>query len=603
MSGHHVIKSFIKQAPETPGVYRMLDQSGNILYIGKAKNLNNRIAQYLTTNSLSERIRIMVEQISSIEIIECRSENEAILLEANLIKSLQPKYNILLKDDKSFPYILIREDHPFGQVLKHRGTKKIKGKYFGPFASINHLNKAIETIQKIFLLRTCTDHYFASRQRPCIQYEIKRCSAPCVGKINEEQYLKLIQQAEDFLEGKSSKLQRELKKKMEEASNNLQYEKAAEFRDRINALNSMQAQQSITANNINADFIAIIIEGNICCIEIFFFRGGQNFGNKAYFPEQIEDLKIDEILSIFISNFYQHNEVPEEIITSHQLAEEKQLSQIFNTKFSISKSGYKRKIIDFALSNAYSAINFKIKHHKYRKFILEELEKTLTTDRNIHRIDVFDNSHLFGKDAVSAMIVSIDGEFSKKHYRLYNPAISNSDNDYQMMQEAITRRYSKLLQEHPNYTQYKWPDLVIIDGGPAHLSIVSEIIHKNLSMQVTIIAIAKGESRDGGNETIYSINQPPLFLKNDNHIMKYIQNLRDEAHRFAITNHRSKRKKKNFESALDSILGIGSHRKKLLLSHFGTVQAIANASINELLNVHSIDNKLAERIFEYFRHK
>lgn len=598
--GIELIKNFLKTSPTAPGVYRMLDHKGNVLYIGKAKNIANRLSSYANFNGLSDRIISMINKTSFIEVIITKNEIEALLLEASLIKNLKPKFNILLKDDKSFPYILLRQDHEFGQILKHRGAKKYKGKYFGPFASISDVNNSIETLQRIFMLRTCSDHFFASRTRPCIQYEIKRCSAPCTIKIAKEDYQKSCEQAEKFLNGKSSEIQKELHFFMSEESKKLNFEKAALLRDKMTALNNIQAKNSITFNIKDSDIIAIDLENNFCAIQIFFFRAGQNYGNKSYFPEQIEEITPEEILSIFIADFYQHNSLPKEILVNATPTNHDELEEIFKTKITKPKSGDKLKIVDFAFQNAKNSLETKISKKTKQENLFKALANLFNVPNLIHRIDVFDNSHISGKFALSAMIVSTIDGFSKKHYRVFDIKGANKQDDYAMMKEGLTRGYLRMLKECPSYQQGIWPDLIVIDGGPGHLSIANEVF-QNLKLKIPFICVAKGDKRNAGGETFYQNEKTPINLENNNIVMQFIQNLRDEAHRFAITKHRNKRDKDNLTSMLDKIPNIGPARKKILLQHFGSAKKVAEASITELNMVESIDAKTAEVIYKFFR--
>jgi excinuclease ABC subunit C len=595
------LKKYVEIAPSSAGVYRMLDIHKNLLYVGKAKNIANRLAQYLQINNLSIRIQKMVAQIDIVEFIVCKTEKEALLLEANLIKSLKPKYNILLKDDKSFPYLVIRTDHQYPQLIKYRGKKNnLSGKYFGPFASIKNLNIALEELQKIFPLRTCSDHYLASRIRPCIQYEIKKCSAPCVNKISQDDYNNISSELEFFLKGNTSNIQDSLVEKMQLASDNLEYEKAANYRDRIVSLNQIQSKKYVSTDLGNSDIIALYIKNYQCCIEIFFFRSGQNLGNKSYYPEQIEDLTPQEILAAFIVHFYQNHEVPKNIIINYELEEKKSIEDLFNIKIFVPKLGEKKRILDFAIDNAKNSLNLKLVKNNQNTQLLLETKNTLNIKNNISRIDVFDNSHLSGTNAVSAMIVFVNNIFSKKEYRLFKFKEANTENDYAMMAEAVKRRYSKLLLQYPSYEEEKWPDLILIDGGPGHLAVITEVLDQ-LSLDIPLFCIAKGATRTGGKETFYSKNQAPFTLSNHNMVMQFMQRLRDEAHRFAIENHRKNRNKENFTTSLDHIDFIGERRKKLLLNYFGSVSSIKDASIDELRKVKSISKNIAEQIYNYYK--
>ena len=594
-TGIKTLKDFIKTCPNKTGVYRMLDKKNNILYIGKAKNLVKRLTNYVNLTNLSNRICTMVQMIAKIEIIVCRSEKESLLLEASLIKNLKPKFNILLTDDKSFPSILIRKDHDFGQILKHRGQKLHQGEYFGPFASSADVNKTIEILQKIFLLRTCSDNFFNARKRPCIQYQIKKCSAPCVGYISKEEYDLNLRSSEKFLKGKSIEIQQDLADLMNKESLAKRYEKAAIYRDMIVALNNIQAKNRMNFNVKECDIIAIYKEGNFCAIQIFFIRGGQNFGNKSYFPQQIEESNESEILALFIADFYQHNIPPKLIILNKEPNDKEEIEEIFKTKFSIPKTGDKAKLVDFALQNAKSALISKLLQKETQEKLFEDLANLFLLKTKIKRIDVFDNSHISGTSAIGAMIVATDAGFNKKHYRIFNIKEANTENDYDMMDEVLTRRYSKMIADKDHIP----PDLIIIDGGPGHLSVANKVFSK-LNINIPFVCIAKGDKRNAGFETIYQNNKNPLNLPNDNNVMQFLQRLRDEAHRFAIFTHRNKRKKTIEKSILDDIPNIGPKRKQILLNHFGSAKNVASASVEDLCMVKTIDKSTAEGIYNYF---
>ena len=566
--GVEVIKEFVKTSPANAGVYRMIGSAKEVLYIGKAKNLGKRLANYTNLNGLSERIRTMVSLTNEIEIIIADSEKEALLLEASLIKSLKPKFNILLKDDKSYPFILIRQDHEFGQILKHRGAKKYSGRYFGPFASIGDVNRSIEFLQKTFLLRSCSDSYFAARKRPCLQYQIKRCSAPCVGMISKEEYGKMTLQTMSFMEGKSKQVQQELSELMKKASSEMEFEQAALYRDRIIALNNIQARNSIVYQVQDCDVITIYIANGLCSIQVFFFRGGQNYGNRSYFPEQIEDLSKEEILSIFIADFYQHNEAPKQIYLNCNINEQKELQEIFKTKFYHPKTGDKAKLVEYALQNTKTALLTKLSTSAKQEKLFQATGSLFGLETPIHKIEVFDNSHISGKFALSAMIVATIEGFSKKNYRIFDIKSTNKEDDYAMLREALTRRYSRLIKETPRYIECVWPDLIIIDGGPGHLS-TAKSVFSELKLDIPYICIAKGEKRNAGGETLHRVGRDPIVLPNDNDVMQFMQRLRDEAHRFVITRHRSKRSQGTLKSELEDIPGIGAERRRILLSHFG----------------------------------
>lgn len=599
--GVELIKSHLKSMSTGPGVYRMVGAKAQILYIGKAKNLTKRLANYTVMNRLTERIKTMVNQTLSLEIINTKSETEAILLEATLIKSLQPRYNILLKDDKSFPYIVIREDHDFGQILKFRGKKTIPGKYFGPFASVKAVNDTILFLQQIFLLRPCSDNYFASRTRPCLQYQIKRCSAPCVGKISKEDYKHLVNQAYDFLTGNSNNLITDLTCQMEIASNDMEYEKAAKIRDRIKTLANVQAKRNVIAELKDADVIAIYRDVNEYCVQIFFYRAGQNYGNKSFFFDHFEEATEQEVLRSFITQFYQNLQAPKQIFINHPLDEQELIEQAFKTKISIPKAGAKFNLITLALENAKSALERKFSNKEKTNKSLASIGKLFKLPTSPRRIDVFDNSHISGTNAVGAMIVADESGLNKKAYRKFNITETQFPDDYAMLKEVLKRRYGRLKKEFPEYTPGIWPDIVLIDGGAGHLSTAKKVMD-DLGLDLHLVGISKGPDRNAGKEEFHQVERPAFTLPRDFPEMKYLQILRDEAHRFAITTHRAKRSRELTNSLLDEIEQIGPKRKKALISHFGSPRAISAASFEDIAKVPGINKKTAEIIYNYFHH-
>jgi excinuclease ABC subunit C len=602
LQGIQIIKKFLSSATTRAGVYRMLDNTGKVLYVGKAKNLFNRLSSYTLINSLSKKTATMISKTSSLEIIVCETEKEALLLEASLIRSLKPKFNIHLKDDKSFPYILIRTDHEYGQILKHRGQKQKNGLYFGPFASANSVNKIVDYLQKIFLIRPCSDVFFASRKRPCIQYDIKKCSGPCTGKINKEDYDLNLKQAILFLQGKNKTIRETLIAKMNEASEKHLYEKAAEYRDRIVALNEVQSRQNIALNGEDCDYIAISCQETLCCIQIFMFRNGQNYGNKSYFPEQTEGHSDQEILEMFLLNFYKQVDCPKKVYVNVKLENKEILEEILTTTIIIPKSSAQKNIMNFVYDNTSNTLITHLAQGKKQENTFFAISQDLGTHTAIKRIDAFDNSHISGKFSVGAMIVCTAQGFSKKDYRLYNIKENFNGNDYEMMREVLTRRYKKMLLEYSEYTELAWPDLIIIDGGPGHLSTVQNLF-KELNLNIPFICIAKGATRTGGNEKIYTHDNRILQLNNRDITLQFMQRLRDEVHRFAISSHRNKRSKENFSSTLTEIPNIGQTRRKNLMEHFGSVSAISQASIAELTQVKLISSKIAELIYSHFNRK
>jgi excinuclease ABC subunit C len=542
---------------------------------------------------------LMVSQVCSLEIITTSTEVEALLLESTLIKSFKPKYNILLKDDKSFPYIVIRKDHRFSQILKYRGNKnEKKNLYFGPFLSNQAVKDTIEVMQKVFKLRSCSDSFFSSRRRPCLLYQIKKCSAPCVGYISEHEYSASIKQAIEFLEGKNKKIQKEFASAMANASEKMEYEKAAEYRDKIKALNMIQMKSDVIDIASNLDVIAIDRDLGSDCIQVFVYRDGQNLGNKSYFFDNTQDVTVEEVLASFICQFYQNNVKPDSIICSHAPTDNEMIEKAFNLKILVPRSGKKYRIAEFALNNAISANQRKNLSKQRHIEILSALAKVLEINNQIKKIEVFDNSHISGQYAVGAMIVAGEEGFLKKYYRLFNIELSKVGDDYSMMKEVLTRRYSKLLRNAEEYENK--PDLVIIDGGPGQLSITRQVF-KELCIDIPFISIAKGEKRNAGGEIIYCCDGSILKLSNDNMVMQFLQNLRDEAHRFAIKSHRIKRKKSINTSLLDNIPNIGEKRRKLLLQHFGGIKEIKDATVKQISEVEGIGFTRAQEIFDYFK--
>jgi excinuclease ABC subunit C len=597
------LKAYIKQMPSSAGVYKMLDSKRNLLYVGKAKVLPKRVANYLNFAALSVRLQIMVKQIDVVETISTQNETQALLLEANLIKHLKPKYNILLKDDKSFPYIAITKDDNFAKVAKYRGDKIPNMEYFGPFAKVKNVDDTISLLQKLFLLRSCSDHYFKTRTRPCMLYQIKRCSAPCVGKITAVKYQESIQQAKNFLNGKSNILQQDLSKLMLQASEKMDYEMAAIYRDRIGGLNNIQSKQvfnNLTAPNI--DVIATYQEMGECCVEVFFFRHSQSYGNKSFFPLNTEDDGSN--LAAFLLQFYQSHPPPEQILINQNLSEISIINEALNAlakkpvKLTVAKTKDQLQLIELVCNNAKEAIKTKLNTKLKYQQQLSDLQGIITSSKALKRIEVYDNSHIMGTNALGAMIVFSSIGFDKSQYRKYDMKNFNGD-DCAMMEHMLRRRLTRLLKEHPNYTENIWPDLLIIDGGKSQLNTVIKVLDE-LKLDIQTISIAKGEYRNAGGEEIHQINQPPLTLANNNVCMQFLQNLRDEAHRYAITSHRKKRDKNLMHSTLDDIPNIGKQRKIALLEHFGSVNAIAQAKVDELIAVRMISSKMAQEIYNFF---
>ena len=586
----NIIKTELKNMPNSPGVYRMIDKAGKILYIGKAKDLAKRITNYTQINRLCERMKLAISQTVKLEIITAATEAQALVLEANLIKSLRPKYNILLKDDKSMPYILLRQDHAYSQILKFRGNRNLKGQYFGPFASPKIVDDTIEFLEKNFLLRNCSDSFFALRKTPCMQYQIKRCSAPCVGKIQEIDYQKNVDQALSFLKGKSLVLQQELSELMQQASAKQEYEKAAKYRDQLRSLNYIQNRNDNSFNLEDADVIALVKDGDLACVQIFLFRNGQNYGNRCFFFEQVMDDEEEKILSLFLAQFYQHTEAPKDIILPFAPEDMLALSEAFGLKIIIPKSGNNYKALNFAIDNAKSAMNRKYEEKNQRKILLQEVQKLFAIDNPIKRIEVYDNSHISGSHAVGAMIVAGEDGFNKKQYRKYNIKTTDVGDDYAMTREVLTRRLSK-----PD----NLPDILLIDGGEGHLNIANEVLN-GLGLDIKLICISKGVERNSGREIFHQKNVPSFTLDKNLPVMKYLQILRDEAHRFAITSHRQKRSQAIGFGSLNQIVGVGAKRRKTLINHFASIKEIQEASVEQLIKVEGINRKIAEAIYSYY---
>lgn len=588
--------------PASAGVYRMLDKDGNAIYVGKAKNLKNRVSNYVSSSGLSTRIMKMVSLTCSMEITTTSTESEALLLEANLIKKLKPRYNILLRDDKSFPFILLTADHDFPQITKHRGNRDKKGTYFGPFASAGAVNETITILQKAFLLRPCSDSYFNARSRPCLQYQIKRCSAPCVNYISKEEYADLVHQAQLFLKGKSHEIQAEIAKQMQHESESENYEKAAILRDRIAALSRVQHEQNIIATSLpDADVIAMHRTGDVSCIQVFFFRAGQNFGNKSYFPSHTADCSDAEIITAFISQFYLAQVPPAVILVSHELPDSALLEETFRTDIQYPVRGEKKTVMERAVINAKEALMRHVSEHASNISMLKKLAVLFSMPSPPERIEVYDNSHISGTYMVGAMICASASGFEKKHYRRFN--IRRNDltpgDDYAMMREVLTRRFKRLQKEDNERTA--WPDLVLIDGGEGQLNVATQVFAELGVDNLTYAAIAKGVDRNAGREWLHLPGLPPFQLPPDDPLLHYLQRLRDESHRFAIGSHLIKRSNAIRESALDQIPDIGATRKRALLQHFGSSKGVEAASISELEKVSGISKKTAEKIYNYFR--
>ena len=608
MNSTENLKEIINQSPTSAGIYKMLNEKDEILYVGKAKNIQNRLKSYLNGNNLSNRIKRMVSKISTIDVVITQTEKEALLLEANLIKKLKPPFNILLRDDKSFPYIFINHEQEYPQIIKHRGKQKFKGKYFGPFATINSLNYTLKILQKVFLLRSCDDTIFENRSKPCLLYQIERCSGPCVNDtINKKDYNSTVKNAENFLSGHHSTLQAELSKKMERESEILNYEKAASYRDKIEALTQIQSQQNINLHDIkNTDVISISRKGNKSCVQVFIYRSGQNWGNRSYFPKHGEEVETYEILERFIVDFYTKYSPPKNVLINTPINNSKliknSLKSIYSyqTNFSIPKQGKKLEIINYAIRNSELSLKNHITQSFSDKENLKALKKDLGITHDINRIEAFDNSHLFGKNAVGAMIVFSNEGFDKKSYRKFN-IDSNKvkpGDDYGMMRHVLERRFSS--EAIKNQKKYQnLPELLIIDGGKGHYDLAKKILDEKNLNKIKLASIFKGEGRKESLDQII-FNDKKNYIKKDTPSFFFMQRLRDESHRYAVGAHRDKRKKEMHTSELEPIEGLGRVRKKLLLNHFGSIKNIKTASSQDIMKVKGISRLLSEKIYAYF---
>ena len=603
--GKKIIKDKIPFIPKNPGVYKMLGAKKEILYIGKAKNIPNRLKSYVSDANLPIRTERMLSLTKFLETTTTSNESEALLLEANLIKKHKPRFNILLRDDKSFPYIFISHKDKWPQLTKLRGKKARDGYYFGPFASTGSANWTIKILQKIFLLRVCDDNVFKNRDRPCILYQIKRCSAPCVGHITEKEYKTSVEDAVDFISGKSRKIQKNLSDEMEKASKELDFEKAAIARDRIKALSQIQSSQKINQTNLNeADVVSIFKDSGKTCIQVFFFRSKQNWGNQAYFPKHDPDDKLEHILSSFLTQFYENKSIPSLIITNHFISERDLLEKTFKAKedkeivLREAKNKEEKHLTSLAEKNAKQALTQRIYETQSNSNLIDDLIKKFNLNNNINYLEVYDNSHIQGTDCVGALICFSNEGFIKKRYRKFN--IKNDavkGDDYGMLKEVLFRRFSKAVKEQSG--SLSLPDLIMIDGGKGQYSVSREVLNELGLHDLPIIAIAKGKNRNAGEEKLYYQNKEFTFEKNDP-LLFFIQRLRDEAHRFAISSHRAKRKKTFNKSLLDQISGIGKQRKRALLNHFGSARSVESASLEDLKSVEGIEDNIAKKIYNYF---
>ena len=608
--GLAVIGGYLKTLPSLPGVYRMLDDRGEALYVGKAGNLKKRVSSYTQAGRQPARLLRMIAETRAMEFVVTGSEVEALLLEANLIKKLRPRYNVLLRDDKTFPHILLTGDHPFPQITKHRGAERRKGSYFGPFASAGAVNRTITALQRAFLLRNCADTVFSARTRPCLQYQIKRCTAPCVDYVDQEAYAQQVAQAVAFLSGKSRAVADAFAAKMNEASDALDYEEAARYRDRIRALSAIQAQQDINLEGIDeADAFAICREGGQTCVQVYFVRSGRNYGTRAYFPTHDKALEPPAVLGSFLGQFYENKRPARSILLNCQpegaplLAEALTVRSGRKVELHTPARGAKRRLVDHAIANAREALARRMAESSSQRRLLNAVADAFALDGPPGRIEVYDNSHISGTNAVGAMIVAGPEGFVKAAYRKFN--IKNQEaagDDFAMMREVLGRRFSRALKEDPDRRQAdQWPDLVLIDGGKGQLSAAMECLAELGIDRLAVVSIAKGPDRNAGRERFFQQEREPFQLEPNDPVLYYLQRLRDEAHRFAITTHRARRTTAIGKSAIDEIGGIGPRRKKALLNHFGSARAVASAGLADLQRVEGISAAVAKKIYDHFR--
>ena len=603
--GVALLQDQLKTLPGRPGVYRMLNAAGEALYVGKARNLRRRVASYTQVERLPNRLRRMVAETAALEVVTTHTEVEALLLEGNLIKRLMPRYNVLLRDDKSFPFILITGDHPAPQLAKHRGARTRPGEYFGPFASAGAVNSTIAALQRAFLLRPCSDSVFASRTRPCLQYQIKRCSGPCVGRVSAADYGELVRQARDFLSGKSHAVQQQLAAAMQAASDALDFEAAARIRDRIRALTQIQAHQDINLAGLDeADAIALHQAGGQSCIQVFFFRAGGNYGNRAYFPSHDRDLGGSEVLAAFLGQFYDNKPPPRLVLLSEAPAEAALLAQALTlragrtVRLETPRRGAKHKLIRHALANAREALGRRLAENASQRRLLDGVAAAFGLDAAPTRIEVYDNSHISGRAAYGAMIAAGPDGMIKSAYRKFVVSDATAGDDYAMMREVLTRRFARAMKEDP--ARGTWPDLVLIDGGAGHLSAALAVFADLGVSDVAVAAIAKGPERNAGRERFFLPGREPFGLEPRDPVLYFLQRLRDEAHRFAIGAHRAKRSKLIGSSPLDDVPGVGARRKKALLHHFGSARSVARAGLADLAAVDGISQAVARKIYDHF---
>jgi excinuclease ABC subunit C len=616
-SGAELIQELVKRLPNQPGVYRMMNGAGDVLYVGKARSLKKRVTNYAQGRLHSNRLARMVRETHAMEFVTTRTEVEALLLEANFIKRLRPRFNVLLRDDKSFPYILVTGDHRAPGIFKHRGSHNRKGDYFGPFASAGAVGRTINALQRAFLIRSCTDSFFENRTRPCLLHQIKRCAGPCTNEVSPEEYARLVDEAKAFLSGRSQNFKNSLSQAMQAASEDLDFERAAIYRDRLSALAHVSGHQGINPQGVDeADVFAVVQDGGMTCIEVFFFRTGQNWGNRAYYPRADSVLSEAEVLGPFLAQFYDGKPCPRLILLSHEVEEQELIAEALSAhagrkvEIAVPQRGEKKELIDHARTNAQEALGRKLADTASQTILLDGLAKTLGLEKKPQRIEIYDNSHIMGTNAVGAMVVAGPEGFVKNQYRKFN--IRSTDitpgDDFGMMKEVMERRFGRLIKEHADAAEPEgddafpaWPDLVFIDGGPGQMSVVRKMLAElGISDKVTAIGIAKGVDREAGRERFFVAGREPFMLPMRDPILYFIQRLRDEAHRFAIGSHRARRKKELVANPLDEIAGIGPSRKRALLNHFGTAKAVSRAGVEDLMKVDGVSAAMAETIYSHF---
>ena len=607
-AGVKAIRNVLKTLPVRPGVYRMLDARGEVLYVGKARALKNRVINYTQVAKLPKRLQRMVAQTRDMTIVTTRTEAEALLLEAQLIKRFRPAFNVLLRDDKSFPFILLREDHAFPQVRKHRGARRAKGQYFGPFASAGSVTSTLNALQKLFLLRSCSDSFFANRTRPCLLYQIRRCSAPCVGRISEADYAELVEDAKAFLAGKSTGVQARLGKQMAEAAEKQDFELAAVYRDRLRALTYVQGSQTVHAEGLgDGDIFALAGKAGQMCIQAFFIRGGQNWGHRSFFPAHTADVPEDEVLAGFLMQFYEEVPPPKRILVDRDLSEGELIAEALcersghRVEISRPQRGDLRKLIEQARRNAEEALDRRMAESTTQGKLLQEIAEVFELPEAPKRIEVYDNSHIMGTNATGAMIVAGPEGFRKNAYRKFNikSGVTPGD-DFGMMREVLERRFARLEKEDPERSEGEWPDLLLIDGGKGQVSAVCDILEEAGVSDVPIVGVAKGPDRNAGREIFHLPGGREVSFPPNSALLFYLQRLRDEAHRFAIGTHRAKRAKSLTTSTLDEVPGIGPNRKRALLMHFGTARAVKGAALDDLERAPGISKAMARQIYDYF---